>query len=68
MTREERMERERKYLNMTEVAGRLEVSGQTVARMIERGELPSVRIGRRVKVPAASLAEYIRESRVPARA
>ncbi len=61
------MERERKYLNMTEVAGRLVVSGQTVARMIERGELPSVRIGRRVKVPTASLAEYIRESRVPAR-
>ncbi len=62
------MEHERKYLNMTEVAGRLEVSGQTVARMIERGELPAVKIGRRVKVPSAAVSAYLERQKVPATA
>lgn len=57
------MEHERKYLNMTEVAGRLEVSGQTVARMIERGELPSVRIGRRRKIRPRDLESYVERGR-----
>ncbi len=55
-----------RYLDMTEAGRRLGVSGQTVARIVQRGELPSVRIGRRVKIPAVGLAEYVRERRVPA--
>lgn len=61
------MESERRFLSKSEVAERLEVSGQTVARMVERGDLPSIRIGQRVKVPASGLAEYIRKRRVPAK-
>jgi len=62
------MEHERKYLSQVEVAGRLEVSGQTVARMIERGELPAVKIGQRKKVPRSAVAEYLERQTVCATA
>ncbi len=62
------MEHERKYLSQVEVAGRLEVSGQTVARMIERGELPAVKIVKRVKVPSAAVSAYLERQTVCATA
>jgi excisionase family DNA binding protein len=42
-----------------EVAPRLGVSIPTVYRWIERGELPSIRIGRAVLVPAEGLRLWI---------
>jgi putative molybdopterin biosynthesis protein len=57
------MESDRKFLSLTEVGERLEVSIQTVARMIERGELPSVRIGRRRKIRPRDLESYVERGR-----
>ncbi len=62
------MESERKYLSQVEVAERLEVSLQTVGRIVERGELPSVKIGRRVKVPSAAVSAYLERQTVGATA
>lgn len=43
------------YLNAAEAASRLGISLRTVRRRIADGSLPSVRIGRAVRIPAAAL-------------
>ncbi len=43
------------YLDATEVAARLGISLRTVRRRIADGSLPSVRIGRAVRIPASVL-------------
>ena len=40
----------------------LAVSSRTVRRMLERGELPSVRIGRSIRIPYESLKSWITQS------
>ena len=35
------------------------VSARTVRRMVERGELPSVRVGRLVRVPAGAVQQWV---------
>ena len=40
-------------------AERLSVSRATLYRMIQRGELPTVRIGTAVRVPAAALERWL---------
>jgi excisionase family DNA binding protein len=62
------MESDRKFLSLTEVGERLGVSVQTVGRIVERGELPAVKIGRRQKVPATAVSEYLERRKVPATA
>jgi excisionase family DNA binding protein len=48
------------YLKATDVAKRLRVDKSHVYRLIESGELPSVRIGERtVRVPAGGLEAYL---------
>lgn len=47
-------------LNITEVVEALRVSRSTVKRLIGEGKLRSVRIGRRVLVPAAALDELLK--------
>lgn len=42
------------------------VSTRTVRRLIMRGELPAVRVGRRVSVPAAGVHTYIERNMQPA--
>ena len=42
-------------MTVSEVAGRLRVSRMTIYRMIDRGEIEHVRIGRIVRIPAAEL-------------
>ena len=44
------------YLTATEAASRLGISLRTVRRRIADGSLPSARIGRAVRIPAAALA------------
>jgi excisionase family DNA binding protein len=47
-------------LTRREVAEVLGVSVQTVARLIERGELETMRVGERfVRIPAESLEQYL---------
>ncbi len=47
-------------LTGTEVAQRLRISRAKVYWLIQRGELPSVRMGRNVRVRQQDIDEYIR--------
>jgi len=46
-------------LSMKDVAERLGVSQRTVTRMLERGELPSVKVGRSVRIRPEALQAYL---------
>jgi len=46
-------------LSVSAVAIELSVSTKTVRRLIERGSLPSCRVGRLVRIRAADLAEFV---------
>lgn len=50
-------------LSAQEVADRLNISKNTVYEMIKRGELPSYRIGRKVRVDEADIEEYKNRTR-----
>jgi len=53
----------RDLLLVSEVAARLALSDATVYRMIERGALPAVIIGRSLRVSPADLEAFIERSR-----
>lgn len=53
--------------SIDEAAARLEVHRNTISRWIARGDLDSVKIGRRRKVVIASIEEMITPPRVAAR-
>lgn len=46
-------------MTVTEAAKVLRMSPKTVYRGIERGEIPSIRAGRTIRVPSAKLAEML---------
>lgn len=50
-------------LRPPDIAIVLGISESKVYEMLRAGELPSVRIGRSVRVPAAALAEWVRQQR-----
>jgi len=52
-------------LSITQVCQRLSVSRSTVYRLISSGELPTHRIGFRLRVSEADLADYITKTRRP---
>ncbi len=52
---------ERILLTIPEAAERLGVGKTLVWQMVARNELPSVRLGRLVRVPVPALDEWIRE-------
>lgn len=52
-----------RLLTAAEVADQLRVSTMTVYRLIRRGELPAVRVGRNYRVRARDLETYL-ESQV----
>lgn len=47
------------FLTVREVQDRLRVSRFTVDKMIQNGTLDSIRVGRSIRVPAASLEAFI---------
>jgi excisionase family DNA binding protein len=49
-------------LSLSEVAERLNISLITVRRLIERGELPSLKIGKVRRVKPADLEAYLRKA------
>ncbi len=56
-----------KLLYVTEAASVLRVSRAYAYRLVARGELPSVRIGKSVRVPYRALLDYIERHEVPVR-
>lgn len=48
-----------KFITPQEVAEMLRLPKTTVYLLIHRGELPSVRFGRRIRVPVDALQRYI---------
>jgi excisionase family DNA binding protein len=49
-----------RLLTANEVADQLRVSTMTIYRLIRRGELPAVRVGRNYRVRADELDAYLR--------
>jgi excisionase family DNA binding protein len=49
-----------RLLTAQEVADQLRVSTMTIYRLIRRGELPAVRVGRNYRVLAGELDAYLR--------
>ena len=54
---------EPKSVTLTEAAARHQVSERTLERRIKSGELPSIRVGRRLLIPVAALDEYFSDQR-----
>ena len=46
-------------LRVAEVARRLQLAKSTVYMLVSSGELPAVRFGRAVRVPASRLSEFV---------
>lgn len=53
------MEQNPETLKVAEVAAKLRVDARTVYRMIDRGELQAIRVGRLIRIPAAALETMI---------
>ena len=49
-----------KFLTVKEVAERLLLNQQTVRNLIDRGTIPAVHVGRRVRIPQADFDRYLR--------
>ena len=54
-------EPEEEYLTVAEVAGNLKLNQQTVRNWIDRGELPALRVGRRVRIKRSDYERYLEE-------
>jgi excisionase family DNA binding protein len=52
---------DKRYLTPSEVASELRVSTDTVLRLIDRGDLPAIRVSERIyRIPAPAFARYER--------
>ena len=56
------MERNRLTLSVPETAKLLGISRALAYQLVARGELPSLRLGRRIVVPRAALERFIGEA------
>ena len=54
-------------LTVPETARLLRISRNLAYELVARGELPSVRFGRVIRIPRSVLADWVRESGRPAR-
>jgi excisionase family DNA binding protein len=52
------------FLTVNEVAAILKVNQQTVRNWIDRGELPAIRIGRRVRITRSDFERVLEQSRI----
>lgn len=54
---------DKRYLTPSEVASELRVSTDTVGRLIDRGDLPAIRVSARIyRIPVPAFARYERGS------
>lgn len=50
-------------LSLTRAAARLDVGERTVRRMVDRGDLPTIRVGRLVRVLEADVERFLASRR-----
>jgi excisionase family DNA binding protein len=53
---------QRNFLRPSEVADYLRLSDETIANLVNRGELPSIRVDSDVLIPSPALRAYIRRA------
>jgi len=54
------------FRTVAEVAATMRVSPMTVYRLVKSGEMPAVRVGRSVRIPADGVDDYLRGAFVDA--
>ena len=54
-------ESEEEYLTVAEVAANLKLNQQTVRNWIDRGQLPALRVGRRVRIKRSDYEQYLED-------
>ena len=54
------------YLTVADVAATLKLNPQTVRNMVDRGEIPAIRIGRRVRITRSDLEQVLKQERIGA--
>jgi excisionase family DNA binding protein len=54
-----------KFLTVAEVATVMRVSKMTIYRLVWRGELENIRVGRSVRVPEEAVRQYLQDASVP---
>ena len=59
------MDREHEWLKVPEVAGVLRIARSRAYELVAEGEIPSVRIGRSVRVSRRELDRWLEEQRQP---
>ena len=57
------MTTERLTISVSETARLLGISRSTAYQAVERGEIPSIRVGRRILVPREALAGFLKNGR-----
>lgn len=50
-----------KYLTVLEIATTLRVARMTAYRLIHRGELPAIKVGRQIRVPEPAFEAYMKD-------
>ena len=50
---------EHEFLTVAEVAARLRVTGSTITKLIQAGNIRAVRVGNLWRIPALALEEYL---------
>ena len=58
-----RVERRRKALKVSELAGLIGISDSRLYELVKQGHLPSYRIGGAVRLDPASVAKWLRDNR-----
>lgn len=59
LNRESEASPSRLVLTVPEVAAELQIPASTVYDLIRRGEIPSVRVGKRIRVPKRRLEQWV---------
>lgn len=64
ITQENTMDRDGNYLTPDEIAEELKLSTMTVYRIIKRGDMDAVRVGKSYRVPISAFTRYLNNNRV----
>jgi excisionase family DNA binding protein len=55
------LEHRRGFLTVEEFASELKVSPKSIYRLVQKGILPSVRVGKQIRLEAVTTAQWLRE-------